>query len=131
MQRYFLNCFHILSSPLVLLLILPELLPVVSSSRTDTGVDRGARAALHLVKHTPVRCITLGHMLACHWGKLHHNNTAASASFSKAELWLMETENYDTQSEILHGIYLLASSFFRHDLKEVMRSIDLYPWTDN
>lgn len=43
----------------------------------------------------------------------------------------METENYGKQFEILHGIYLLASSFFRHDLKEVMRSIDLYPWKDN
>ena len=43
----------------------------------------------------------------------------------------METENYNKPIEIFHGIYLLASSFFRHDLKEVMRSIDLYPWIDN
>lgn len=43
---------------------------------------------------------------------------------------LMETVNYDKQIKIFYDPYLLASSFFRHDLKEVMRSIDLYPWRD-
>lgn len=119
--------FIALSSVLVLLLPPPQLLSVLPGSRTDTGVDRGAVSGLHLWKHRPKGCNHHG----MHAGsKRNHCNITQSALFSKA----MSNANGDCklykQIKVFYDIYLLASSFFRHDLKEVMRSIDLYPWRE-